>query len=122
MSNTPVVLNFPEKYPELLEEIGQVIGCELVTLGLVARDGAYPVAFKITEAIRTQIGGTGGYYVPKGVEYELNERDKKIWDAFNGDNLQELAIRFDLSYVQIRTIIKRARAVVQKKNQISLLD
>jgi Mor family transcriptional regulator len=99
---------FPDGYPELLEQVGQVIFRHLRHYG-VAREGAIRMTFSIVEAIRTEIGGVQ-QYIPRGLSYELSQRDREIWLKFTGDNYAALAREYKLTEMQVRNIIKRIRA------------
>lgn len=115
-----IVVNFPQEYPELLNDIGQVIASSLFGMGFPeenAKNGAY----QITEKIRTELGGSA-MYLPKGHLYDLSERDREIFDQFNGRNLYELARKFDLTEMQIRNIVKRALLRLRAKQQRPLFE
>lgn len=45
-------------------------------------------------------------YIPSKTEASMAYRDSRIREKYNGCNLSELMIEFDLSENQIRTIIK----------------
>lgn len=63
----------------------------------------------------------GAYiYVPQDHEFELTKRDMRIWDRFNGHNVQELVAEFGLSQVQIHCIIKHVRRQQARRNQAAL--
>ena len=113
-----VMMNFPDGYPDLLEQIGQVVFRRL-TKHAVAAD-ATSLAFEITEAIRAEIGGVQ-QYIPRGLSYALSLRDAQIWNEFAGDNYQELAHKYDLTEMQVRNIINRARRREMAARQSSLL-
>ena len=105
MKPESTMMHFPDGYPELLEQIGQVIYNRLVTHEIAQ---ATSLAFTITEAIRTEIGGVQ-QYIPRGLSYELSQRDEQIWSEFNGDNYKMLAHKYNLTEMQVRNIVKRAR-------------
>jgi Mor family transcriptional regulator len=113
------MMNFPENYPDLLEQIGQVVYLRL-TQHDVVRDRAVLLAFEITEAIRSEIGGVQ-QYIPRGQSYDLSLRDQQIWQEFTGDNLQKLAHKYALTEMQVRNIVNRARRREQATRQGSLL-
>ncbi|MGI0658039.1 Mor transcription activator family protein [Pseudomonas aeruginosa] len=113
------MMSFPEEYPELLEQIGQVIYNRLVNHDM-ASGQATSLTFEITEAIRTEIGGVQ-QYIPRGLSYELSQRDQKIWNEFNGSNYQALAHKYNLTEMQVRNIVKRARQREMAARQFSLL-
>jgi len=111
------MMSFPEGYPELLEQIGQVIYDRLSRRGI---DQTQSLAFEMTEAIRTEIGGVQ-QYIPRGTLFELSQRDEEIWRKFTGDNYAALAREYKLTEMQVRNIIKRARQRDVTARQYSLL-
>lgn len=114
------VMTFPEGYPELLEQMGQIIGAELLTLGLPLAI-ANAKALSITNAIRREVGGQQ-LYVSKGLEYDLSVRDEEIYSAFRGNNYDDLARRFNLTTVQIRNIVRKGQLRDQARRQNKLFD
>jgi Mor family transcriptional regulator len=114
------LMRFPEKYPESLEHMGQIIGQELMKMGFHS-DEANSKAFVICEAIREELGG-GPVYIHRGQEYVLSMREEKMWAEFKGDNYHELARRYDLSEMQVRNVINKAKAKMQQRSQLKLLD
>lgn len=116
----PVLLTFPDGYPELLEQMGQIIGAELLTLGLPLSI-ANAKALSITNAIRREVGGQQ-LYVSKGLEYDLSLRDEEIYAAFKGNNYDDLARRFSLTTVQIRNIVRKGQLRDQARRQNKLFD
>lgn len=114
----PIVMTFPEGYPELLEQMGHILGRKLLDLGLPLAI-ANRHAFEMIEAIREECGGQQ-QYIPKGDSYEMTLRDEAIYAKFKGTNYHELAHEFDLTTVQIRNIVKRGRARDIAKRQVQL--
>lgn len=117
--NRQNTMAFPDGYPELLEQIGQALFRKLISFHL-EQQLAQTWAFHLTEAIRTEIGGIQ-QYIPRGLSYELSQRDAQIWREFSGDNYQALAHKYKLTEVQVRNIVKRARLRDTHARQISLL-
>jgi len=110
-------LNLPESYPEILttaahaafEEISKL----LPDMPEVKRG---VIAFNVAEAIRRNCGGSM-VYISKGESYERSNRDRQIWDEFNGRNIPELARKHDLTESQLYTIIRAQRAIAQQESQ-----
>lgn len=119
MAQVMFYVQFPDGYPELLEQMGQTIGRKLLEHG-VALDLAKVAAVDITEAIRTEIGGVQ-QYIPRGLNYMLSQRDLEIFAKFKGDNYDKLAHEYQLTAMQIRNIIKRAIAREKELRQGKLL-
>lgn len=115
----PEMMPFPDGYPELLEQIGQVIFRRLRRYD-VAHESAIDMTFSLVEDIRTEIGGVQ-QYIPRGLSFELSQRDQEIWQKFTGDNYDTLAHEYRLTEMQVRNIIKRARQRDTATRQGSLL-
>lgn len=113
--NPRIIVNFPPEYPELLNDIGQVIARNLFQMGF-PEENAKQGAHMITETIRTELGGAA-MYLPKGHLHDLSKRDREIFDKFNGRNLYELAREYNLTEMQIRNIIKRGMLRLRAKQQ-----
>ena len=113
-------MTYPDGYPELLEQMGQIIGTELLTLGL-PHSIANAKALSITEAFRRTLGGQQ-LYLSKGLHYELSLRDEEIYAEFNGNNLEDVAMRFGLTTVQVRTIVRRGKARDLARRQSKLFE
>lgn len=113
-----VVFEFPETYPELLEAMGQIIGAELLELGLT-KDQANGKCLKICDAIRRDLGGQQ-MYLSKGLDYELSLRDDEIYKGFKGNNYHTLARKYHLSEMQVRNIVKRGQLRDQARRQNKL--
>jgi Mor family transcriptional regulator len=118
MAKPEFVFQFPENYPDVLEQMGQVIGRTLLKHGL-KKPQAQVVAFESVEGIRSDLGGAF-LYINKGVSYELSLRDREIWEEFDGKNYFELSKKHKLSEMQIRNIINAIRAQELAKRQGSL--
>lgn len=64
-------------------------------------------------------------YIPKRDSFERLARNQRIIDAFDGYNFNELARRFNLTSVTIRSIVeekKRAIRAAPMEGQTSLFD
>lgn len=100
-------IQFPDGYPELLEQIGQVIFRRLRRHD-IAHQSAIDMTLGLVEDIRAEIGGSQ-QYIPRGLSFELAQRDREIWAKFTGNNYDTLAREYRLTEMQVRNIIKRAR-------------
>lgn len=120
MSMSTPVMQFPENYPEQLEHMGQIIYQELLSMNL-PQSQATQKALSMVEALRVGLGG-GVFYIPRGLGYQLSLRDEKIWNEFTGNNIPELAIKYELSHMQIRNVLSIARARETAKKQHVLFD
>lgn len=115
-----VVFQFPEGYPDVLEQMGQRIGRTLVKHG-IKKPQAQVIAFESVEGIRSELGGAY-LYVNKGITYELSARDMEIWEKFNGRNYFELSQEYKLSEMQIRNIVNaiRSREIAKRQGALDL--
>jgi Mor family transcriptional regulator len=108
---------FPKGYPEVLEQVGQVVARKLREEGIEATHAGQMV-FDITEGIRTEVGGIQ-VYIPRGIRYEFSQRDQEIYAAFNGTNYNALSQQHGLSSVQVRNIIKRCQQAEREARKTS---
>lgn len=52
-----------------------------------------------------EMGGRGGIYIARGLAVHLSERNRQMCDRFTGNNYRQLAREFDLTEVQVRSIV-----------------
>jgi Mor family transcriptional regulator len=112
--------NMDLSYPELLIDLATTIGEALEKTG-VPPERAADAAFAATEHVRKRWSGQH-LYLPKGIHYELSNRDREIWAEFDGHNHSALARKHDLTSMRIYQIIKRLRALHIKRTQPDLFD
>lgn len=64
----------------------------------------------------------GGQYIyfPKMETLSRGVRDICIWDQFNGENVRELAKKFDLTVQRVYSIIAEQRKIELQRNQPAL--
>ena len=91
-------------WPGDLVELAEVIRSQLKREG-VADETIYRQTERILLAMSFLCGGRN-YYLPKGERIKNALRDKKIYDAFNGNNHRELARQFRLSEQKIYEVIR----------------
>lgn len=120
MSTEEFYLAFPDEYPELIAQMGQIIGRRLVKHGMSVAE-AKPLAYEMAEGIRTEIGGVQ-QYIPLGRRFDLSRRDEQIYAKFNGKNYHLLAREFHLTEMQIRNICNRGMARDRASRQFSLIE
>ena len=104
-----------DKYPEILKDLKDNIQQVFIELGIseaIATEGAH----KAAELIRKHWGGIVTY-IPKGTEYELSARDKKIWADFTGKNHHALCKKYDISLQYFYHVIKIQRQIDLKDRQ-----
>ena len=99
-----------------LTEMGAgVLVRELAALG-VDQALATKLMREISHDLAKEYGGTY-IYVPQDMDFVLTARDLRIWERFDGSNVNELAAEFGLSAVQIRIILRLMRQQQAAKNQ-----
>lgn len=102
------------RFPALLAELNALLRSELERLG-----GNPQHSLELVIAISKQIGGIQVYF-PRGQALEFLIRDMKIWRDFTGNNIDELAHRYDVTYKTVYKAIKRIRKLEVSKRQLSL--
>lgn len=107
-------------YPELLEGLA-ARAAELLRAEGIAEEQARAIAFKLAESVRAHWGGQL-IYVPVGTGYEISERDREIWEAFKGDNHEQLARQFDVTVVHVYRIVKKMAQAARARDQRDLFN
>lgn len=112
-----------ESYPEVLADIAREIHARLMDDPRVKLPHpiAAEVALGVAEHVRKNIGGVQTY-IPRGFSFELNQRDRQMYDDFKGDNFHELARKYDLTEMRVRQIINHVGQVERAKRQQNLFD
>ncbi|PCJ88570.1 MAG: hypothetical protein COA54_02300 [Thiotrichaceae bacterium] len=99
-TSTPELLDdFTEKCTDILQE--EDVGLD--------PEKAKMAAQKIARYIKNDWGGQQIYF-PKCAEDQLSERDKELWNKFDGTNQAELAHDFGVSLAWVYKIVKYMRA------------
>ncbi|CDF99266.1 transcriptional regulator [Avibacterium paragallinarum] len=106
------------RWPTTLAELLDVIACELVRQG-ESNENATRIASKIAGAIGHYLGGKSTY-IPTGTVLKDALRDYLIYEQFNGKNIPELIREHKLSESHIYAIIRRQRALLQRRYQREL--
>jgi Mor family transcriptional regulator len=112
-------MNLPERYPEHLKTVANVIAEAL------ERDGVDPsrageIAFAATERLRFEHGGDAPY-IPKGHLYESSVQWDEIFAAWSsGTPMAELLDRYDITPRHMRRIIDHGRTKRVKRDQYAL--
>ncbi|ECI5214676.1 transcriptional regulator [Salmonella enterica subsp. diarizonae] len=102
------------RYPALLAELNDLLRKEL------ARLGVEPVhSLEIVVAICKHLGG-GQVYIPRGQVLDSLIRDLRIWNDFNGRNINELAAHYGVSYKTVYKAIRRMRQLKYRQYQPTL--
>lgn len=115
-----MALMIDDDYPETLAVIAGAAYDWLTTSLKLDHQPAAEAALSIAEAARKQLGG-GHQYIPKGRDFDLSRRDRRIYGKFKGDNYTQLAREFGLTEMRIRQIVERCRAADIARRQGTLL-
>lgn len=107
-------------YPELLADIAAHVAAAL-TEGGVPSQTAKEIGFKTAERVRANFKGQL-LYIPTGKGFELAQRDRLIWDRFNGDNHEQLAREFGLTVPALYRILDVQRTATRARTQGHLFD
>ena len=103
------------RWPEAMRQIYDILKHELDNVG---QDSA--VALRQLSAICDAFGGMQ-FYLPRGHRLEKELKHLKVWQEFNGNNVQELSQKYKLSMQQIYRIIAVMRKHDTNKRQAQLL-
>jgi len=96
-----------KRYPEILEHLTALTSAVLEKRSTLPKREVEELASLIADQIGRDLAGQQVYF---GRFVTLSERDRGIYQEFNGANYDQLAYKYQLSERQIRTIISRARA------------
>ncbi|HAS3205983.1 TPA: positive regulator of late transcription [Vibrio cholerae] len=102
------------RWPEMMLTIFESLKDECSKLGLDEI-----VALVLLARLCKDTGGLQ-YYFPKGEQLEHQLRCMYIWREFNGQNVPELAIKYNLSTQNIYAAIRRMRNLEVRKRQHQL--
>lgn len=103
-----------------LTEIREKMIQDLVSEHNLSRGAAHSYAFTVIATIRREWGGCESLYIPKSDE--LEERDWKMWETFNGANYDEVGKAFGLTGRQVRNRLRIIRPIAEKREQAGLFD
>ncbi|WP_373100812.1 MULTISPECIES: Mor transcription activator family protein [Pasteurellaceae] len=103
---------FEQKAPEILADLARHIEAELISAAsandTLTNEKAKQVGIEIAHKIAHAWGGEV-IYIPRNLILLLNERDRKIWQEFNGFNHRELARKYKVSMQWVYQIVKKMR-------------
>jgi len=106
-------------------------GCELLsdlgdhTIAVLQATTELPVeqvksaARKIVDEMRANWGGQLIYF-PKGKDLDIDERDRSMWEDFNGSNHAELARKYNLTLQGVYQRLRSIRQVIRAEEQPDL--
>lgn len=111
----------PERYSEeLLVDLVTTVEQALADDG-IDKHTARKAALEAAESLRVRWGGQQLYF-PKGIRFELSQRDLDIFEEFNGHNHNELAKKYDVCMVRIYKIVKQVRRDQVRLRQADIFD
>ncbi|MEJ1496367.1 MAG: Mor transcription activator family protein [Candidatus Sedimenticola sp. (ex Thyasira tokunagai)] len=87
----------------------------------ISEEAAGRVAKALVDKIRHHWGGQL-IYLPKGKALDIDERDRAMWDDFNGHNHDDLARKYDLTIQGVYQRIRAIRKVIQAETQPDFFD
>lgn len=111
--------DFKSKGAELLVDLAEQIAVALRELGSLDKDKAEQLGREIAERMASHWGGQNIYF-PMGQSYNLSQRDRQIFDEFNGANHSELVKRYGVSLQWIYKIVKAVRREEMARRQADL--
>jgi Mor family transcriptional regulator len=96
---------------KMLKKYGSEVGISDAHAHVLARE----MAHEICQPFKKQL-----VYIPEDLGFELQERDRQLWQAFTGSNHHQLAKQFDLSVQTVYALVKRIGAEVKKRREPQL--
>lgn len=99
-------------YPEILADLIAILSAVLHKKGHPSEQ-VNEIAFETAERIRVNWGGLL-IYIGKGKGFDIEERDEEIFGKFDGTNVNELAIEYDMSVQHIYRILAKVHASRRK--------
>ncbi|WP_432719889.1 DNA-binding protein [Jeongeupia wiesaeckerbachi] len=109
------------KGPELLVDLALHTAAALVELAGVEGARAEQLGREVADRMAGHWGGQNIYF-PMGLSYKLSQRDRSIYDKFNGTNQSDLAREFGVSLQWVYKIIKAVRAEEMARRQGGLFE
>lgn len=110
-----------ERIPELIADLeDHLTACLLREVSMDHAQAAL-IARKAARHVTNNWGGQI-IYIPKNHGSQLSERDRKIWQEFNGKNHAALARKYHLTVQQVYNIIRSQGARERAKNQSDMFS
>lgn len=107
-----------DDYPELLSNMAGHVA-ELLQKHGIPTESAVHIAFEAAEHVRMKFSGHMLYW-PKGMKYQINQRDAKLIGEWTGNNISELATKYNLTEVRIYFIVRRYLLAERERRQPDL--
>ena len=110
---------FEEKAPDVLADLAKHIETELARTGKVEQEEAKHIGIEIAQTIAKNWGGEL-IYIPRNLVLLLSERDRKIFNEFDGSNHRELARKYQVSMQWVYKIVKKVTKEEIAKRQFDM--
>lgn len=110
---------FEEKAPELLADLAKHVETELTKTGKIAPEQAKQIGVEIAQSIAKNWGGEV-IYIPRNLVLLLSERDRRIFNEFNGYNHRALARKYQVSMQWVYKIVKKVTREEIAKRQMDM--
>lgn len=107
---------FRSKGPELLLDLADHVAVALVELACMEQERAIQLGREIANRMAIHWGGQNVYF-PMGLSIRLSERDRRIFDDFDGANHSELARKYGVSIQWVYKIVKAVRQEEMARRQ-----
>jgi Mor family transcriptional regulator len=111
--------DFKSKGPELLVDLADQCAVALKEIAGLDVDAAAQVGREIADRMAAHWGGQNIYF-PMGLSYKLSQRDRQIFDEFNGVNHSDLARKYRVSLQWVYKIVKTVRRAEIARRQSDL--
>lgn len=111
--------DFQTKAPDLLADLAKHTTATVVELGQLDQQTAENIGMIVAMKIGQSWGGLN-LYMPKALELFACEREKQIYNEFNGVNHAYLAKKYGLSLQWIYKIVKRVQKEETAKRQFDM--
>lgn len=115
MGADPAASESEDLYAELLADLTCELTAHLVSEGL-DEVAARAQGVRLSQYIRRHWGGQS-IYIPRGVAYESDERARRMFEKFRGNNHVALAREFGVSVIWVYKTVARQRAKLIGKIQ-----
>lgn len=103
----PTAIKAENKRHELFQHIADCVSCGLIADGHDP-DKAMTLGGSVADQVADTFGGQSISF-PRDMKRRVREREEQAYAAFNGNNLAELAQRFQMTDRGIRLMLKRAQ-------------
>jgi Mor family transcriptional regulator len=83
---------------------------------VLGRERLAAIVVEQVDRVALRCGG-GQFYLPKGLALKLSQRDREIFERFNGRNKRELAREFGVTEMRIDQIVAAVRRAEFERRQ-----